>query len=454
MPANSPVSPADVLLGRVPPHSLEAEMSLLGSLMLDTDAAGDVIEIIDAEAFYRPHHRLIYEALLDLFLTRRKLDLVTLKAELERRGTLEAVGGIEYCESLVIQVPTAANAAEYARIIREKSILRQLIGTCTAIVREAGEGGEDPDKLLDKAQALIFDVAAKRGVQPVENLAEILKRTFQQIADIHDRKARLLGLATGFYELDDLLSGLQPSHLYIVAGRPSMGKTSLAMKMAENVAVDLKKPVLFFSLEMAASQIAQQLLCSHCRVDSHRLRSGMLSEAEYQKLVLGSGALGEAQILIDDSAELSILEVRARARRQKAEHPELALVIVDYLQKVHAKADSREREIAMISSQLKSLAKELEIPVVCLAQLNRQVESRSPAVPRLSDLRESGAIEQDADVVMLLYREDYYNPETEHKNTCEVIVAKNRTGPTETVKLAFIKEYTRFEHLSVQPQGQ
>jgi replicative DNA helicase len=451
MTANAPVSPADVLLGRMPPHSLEAEMAVLGSMMLDADAAGEVIELIDAEAFYRPPHRLIFEALIDLFLTRRKLDLVTLKAELERRGTVDDVGGIEYCESLVVQVPTAAHAAEYARIVREKAILRQLIGTCTAIVREAGESGEDPDKLLDKAQALIFDVAAKRGAQPVESLSEILKRTFQQIADIHDRKARLLGLATGFYELDDLLSGLQGSHLYIVAGRPSMGKTSLAMKIAENVAVELKKPALFFSLEMAASQIAQQMLCSHCRVDSHRLRSGMLSESEYQKLVLGSGALSEAQILIDDSAELSILELRARSRRQKAEHPELGLIVVDYLQKVHAKAESREREIAMISSQLKSLAKELEVPVVCLAQLNRRPEGREGNRPQLSDLRESGAIEQDADVVMLLYREDYYNPETEHKNTCEVVVAKNRTGPTETVKLAFIKEYTRFENLAVQP---
>ncbi|HEY3225426.1 MAG TPA: replicative DNA helicase [Planctomycetota bacterium] len=453
MTANAPVSPADVLLGRMPPHSVEAEMAVLGSMMLDADSAGEVIELIDAEAFYRRPHRLIFEALIDLFLTQRKLDLVTLKAELERRGTIDDAGGIEYCESLVVQVPTSAHAAEYARIVREKAILRQLIGTCTAIVREAGEGGEDPDKLLDKAQALIFDVAAKRGAQPVENLSEILKRTFQQIADIHDRKARLLGLATGFYELDDLLSGLQPSHLYIVAGRPSMGKTSLAMKIAENVAVDLKKPALFFSLEMAGAQIAQQMLCSHCRVDSHRLRSGMLSESEYQKLVLGSGALSEAQILIDDSAELSILEVRARARRQKAEHPELGLIIVDYLQKMHAKAESREREIAMISSQLKSLAKELEIPVVCLAQLNRRPEGREGNRPQLSDLRESGAIEQDADVVMLLYREDYYNPDTDQKNTCEVVVAKNRTGPTETVKLAFIKEYTRFENLAVQPQA-
>lgn len=447
------VHPADTLPGRAPPHSIEAEMSLLGSMMLDSDVAGEVIEIVDKQSFHEPRHQLIFDALVDLFLARRKLDLVTLKAELEKRGILEVVGGIEYCESLVVQVPTSAHAAEYAHIIREKAVLRQLLRTCESVIREVREGGEDPDKLLDRAQALIFEVAAKRGVQPVEKLSEILKRTFQQIADIHDRKARLLGLATGFYELDDLLSGLQQSHLYIIAGRPSMGKTSLAMKIAENVAVELKKPVLFFSLEMAASQIAQQMLCSHCRVDSHRLRTGLLAENEYQKLNLGAGALAEAPILIDDSADLSILEIRARARRQKAEHPDMGLVIIDYLQKVHAKSESREREVAVISSQLKSLAKELEIPVICLAQLNRRPEGREGNQPQLSDLRESGSIEQDADVVMLLYREDYYNRETEHKNTCDIIVAKNRTGPTDNVKLAFIKEYTRFENLAVQPQG-
>jgi replicative DNA helicase len=441
----------DTFPGRTVPFSPEAEMSVLGAMMLDSEVAGEVIEIIDSHAFHEPRHQLIFDALVDLYLARRKLDLVTLKAELEKRGTIEVVGGIEYCESLVVQVPTAAHAAEYAGIIREKAVLRQLLRTCESVIREVREGGEDPDKLLDRAQALIFEVAAKRGAQPVEKLSDILKRTFQQIADIHDRKARLLGLATGFYELDDLLSGLQGSHLYIIAGRPSMGKTSLAMKIGEHVAVELKKPVLFYSLEMAASQIAQQMLCSHCRVDSHRLRTGMLSESEYQKLNLGAGALAEAPMLIDDSADLSILEIRARARRQKAEHPDLGLVIVDYLQKVHAKSESREREVAVISSQLKSLAKELEIPVICLAQLNRNPEGREGNKPQLSDLRESGSIEQDADVVMLLYREDYYDRQTDQKNTCDIIVAKNRTGPTNDVKLAFIKEYTRFENLAVQP---
>jgi len=451
MPVNAPVSPADVLLGRVPPHSVEAEMAVLGSMILDSTVVGDVIEYVETASFYRSNHQRIFEALIDLYLTQKKTDLIVLKGELERRGTIHEVGGIEYCASLVEQVPTSAHAVEYAEIVRAKAILRHLIGNCTSIVRKAGTEGEDPDKLLDEAQALIFEVAARRGGRDVETLETILKQTFQQIADLRDRKARLLGMSTGFYELDDLLSGLQPSQLYIIAARPSMGKTSLAMKIAEFVAVDLKTPVLFFSLEMASAQIAQQMLCSHCRIPSHNLRTGMVSEEDYQKLLLGAGVLAEAPVLIDDSADLSILEARARSRRMKAEHPTLGLIVVDYLQKMHAKADSREREIALISSQLKSLAKELEIPVICLAQLNRQPEGRESKMPVLSDLRESGSIEQDADVVMLLYREDYYDPNSAAKNTCDVIIAKNRTGPTNTVKLAFIKEYTRFENLTVRP---
>ncbi len=451
MAVNSPISPGDVLLGRVPPHSLEAEMSLLGSMMLDAGCVGEVLELVEADSFYKRSHQVTYSALVDLFMTQRKCDLVVLKAELERRGALDEAGGAEYLVSLVEQVPTSAHALEYAGIVREKAISRQLITAATGIVRSAYEEGDDPAKLLDKAQQVIFQIAAKRGARSIESLESILKRTFLQIQDIHDRKQRLLGLSTGFYELDDLLSGLQPSQLYIVAARPSMGKTSLAMKMAENVGVDLEKPVLFFSLEMSAQQIGQQMLCSHCRIDSHRLRTGMLSEEEYQKLNLGAGKLASSRVWVDDSAGLSVLEARARARRFKAENPDLGLVVVDYLQIMHAKADSREREVALISGQLKQLAKELAVPVLCLAQLNRQPEGRESKVPNLSDLRESGAIEQDADVVMLLYRDDYYDPNSPRRNTCDIVVAKNRTGPTNTVTLAFIKEYTRFENLAVRP---
>ena len=424
-------------------------MAVLGSMILNPNCIGEIIETIDAEAYYRLAHRLIHEAIVDIYLAQRGCDLVILKDELIRRGNLDKAGGLEYLAKLVETVPTAANAVNYASIVHDKAILRQLISTCTSIVRDAGEAGEDADRLLDKAQALIFDVAAKKGLGSVLSLKDILHETFQKITDLHDRKARILGLPTGFYGLDDLMSGLQPSQLYIIAARPSMGKTSLAMRMAEYVAVTEAKPVLFFSLEMASQQIAQQMLCMHTRVDSHKLRTGMVAEEDYQKLMLGAGRLAEAPILIDDSADISILELRARSRRMKAEH-HVELIIVDYLQKVHSKAESREREIAMISSQLKSLAKELAVPVIVLAQLNRQPEGREDKKPVLSDLRESGAIEQDADVVMLLYRADYYDRETAEKNTCDIIIAKNRTGPTGDVKLAFIKEYTRFENLAAQ----
>jgi replicative DNA helicase len=449
----APVSPADVLSDRMPPASIEAEMSVLGSMILNPNCIGEIIETIDEDVYFRHSHGLIHTAIVDIFLTQRGCDLVILKEELTRRGSLEKAGGLEYLVKLVETVPTSANALDYARIVRDKAILRKLIETCDSVIREARVAGEDADKLLDKAQSLIFEVAAKKGLGDVKTLKEILHETFQKIADLHDRKSRLLGLSTGFYGIDDMLSGLQASQLYIVAARPSMGKTSLAMRMAEHVAVDQGKPVLFFSLEMASQQIAQQMLCMHTRVDSHKLRTGMIAEEEYQKLMIGAGRLAEAPILIDDSADLSILELRARSRRMKAEHG-IELIVIDYLQKVHAKAEAREREIAIISSQLKSLSKELAVPVVVLAQLNRQPEGREDKKPILSDLRESGSIEQDADVVMLLYRPEYYDrSDSAEKNTCDIIVAKNRTGPTGDVKLAFIKEYTRFENLTQQQPG-
>jgi replicative DNA helicase len=453
MAGPAPVSPADVLSDRLPPASLEAEMSVVGAMILNPNVIGEVIETIDRDAYFRHSHSLIHDAIVDIFLTSRSCDLVILKDELVRRGNLEKVGGIEYLAKLVESVPSAANAVDYAKIVRDKAILRKLIETCETVVREARVGGEDADRLLDKAQSLIFEVAAKKGLGEVQTIKDILHETFQKIADLHDRKARILGIPTGFYGIDDLISGLQPSQLYIIAARPSMGKTSLAMRMCEHVAIEENKPALLFSLEMASQQIAQQMLCMHTRVDSHKLRTGMIAEEEYQKLMIGAGRLAEAPILIDDSADLSILELRARARRMKAEH-NVELICVDYLQKVHAKAESREREISMISSQLKSLAKELAVPVVVLAQLNRQPEGREDKKPVLSDLRESGSIEQDADVVMLLYRAEYYDrSESAEKNTCDIIVAKNRTGPTGDVKLAFIKEYTRFENLAAQPMA-
>jgi replicative DNA helicase len=466
--ARNPVAPAEVLRpaveppargGAAPetlPRSLEAEMALLGAMIFDNEVIGDVVETVGAkEMFAFPAHQIIFEALLNLHMARKPIDLVVLKEDLAKDKKLEAAGGAEYLAQLVESMPSAANALEYASTVRDKFVLRTIIETCSKIIHQTVAVTQDVDLVRDEAEKALFQALTRGEKGTVRTMGDVLRETFQQIEDIRDRKSRLLGMSCGFYELDDLTSGLQDGQLYIVAGRPSMGKTSLAMSMIEAVALKEQKPVLFFSLEMAATQIAQSMLCSHARVDSNLLRSGKVSEEDYQRLVLAAGALHEAKILIDDSADLSALEVRTRARRMKAKEG-IRMVVVDYLQKMHARQgtrmpESRQLEISMISSNLKALAKELSVPVIALAQLNRQPEGREDRKPMLSDLRESGAIEQDADVVMLLYREDYYNPDSERKGICEIVVAKNRTGPTKSVDLAFLKQFTRFENLATRP---
>ncbi len=446
--APRPIAPADLLASKGEPHDNESEMALLGALILNNAAIGEVVDLLEPEAFYAPRNQLVFQTVAELYSAMKVCDSVTLKSELDKRQWLEKVGGVDYLVELTETVPNPAAAPEYARSVREKFLLRNLLRTCRQIEAETNQPGLTAERMLDRAQELIFKTAQRRGKEDVSQLGNILKATFEQIQDFRDRKQRLQGMATGFHELDDLISGLQKAHLYIVAGRPSMGKTSLAMRMIENVGLDLGKPVLFFSLEMAKQQIAQQMLCSHCKISSHRLRSGMLGEEDYHKLLLGAGVFHESPIYIDDSADLSDLELRARARRYRAQLG-IELVVVDYLQKMHSKdAESRQQEISRISSSLKSLAKELDIPVVALAQLNRSPEGRESRRPELADLRESGAIEQDADIVMLLYREDYYNPETEKKGIAEVIVSKNRTGPTDSVELVFLRDFTRFENLA------
>ncbi len=463
--ARNPVAPAEVLgtgpgSGReIPPdrmpRSLEAEMALLGAMIFDNEVIGDVVEIVNArEMFAYPAHQAIFEALINLHMARKPIDLVVLKEELAKDRKLEAVGGAGYLAELVDSVPTAANAVEYARTVHEKFVLRNIIETCSRIVHQAVSVTQDVDVVREEAERALFQALARGEKGAVRTMGDMLRETFQQIEDIRDRKSRLLGVSTGFYELDDVISGLQGGQLYVVAGRPSMGKTSLAMTIVEHVAMRECKPVLFFSLEMAASQIALSMLCSHARVDSSLLRSGRVSQQDYQRLVLAAGVLHDARILVDDSADLSALEIRTRSRRMKAKEG-IQLVVVDYLQKMHARVgtrmpESRQLEISMISSNLKSLAKELNIPVIALAQLNRQPEGREDRKPQLSDLRESGSIEQDADVVLLLYREDYYNPDTDRKGIAEVQVAKNRTGPTKTVELAFLRQFMRFENLAAR----
>jgi len=456
--ARNPVSPGEVLGGGQLPQSRESEMALLGAMIFDNNVIGDVVEIVNSgEMFAYSSHQVIFEAVLRLHLERKPIDLVVLRDDLAKNRRLDAVGGADYLMALVEGVPNAANAPEYARTIQEKFVLRNIIQTCQKIVHTATNVTEDVDQVRDEAEKALFQALAKGEKASIRTMTDILHETFQQIQDIHDRKSRLLGLSTGFYEIDDLLSGLQPGQLYIVAGRPSMGKTSFALNILENVALREQKPVLLFSLEMASQQIAQGMLCSHARVDSSLLRSGRVSEEEFQKLVMAAGAFHEAKIFIDDSADLSALELRTRARRMKARE-NIELVVVDYLQKMHAKQgnkapESRQLEISMISSNLKSLAKELNVPVIALAQLNRAAEGREDRKPMLSDLRESGAIEQDADAVMCLYREEYYKPDTEKKGVAEVLLLKNRTGPVGNVDMAFIKHYTRFENLAAaRPQ--
>jgi len=456
--ARNPVSPAEVLGGSVLPHSRETEMALLGAMIFDNSVIGDVVEVVNAsDMFAFASHQIVFEAILRLHLERKPIDLVVLRDDLAKDRRLESVGGADYLMALVEGVPNAANAVEYAKTIQEKFILRNIIETCQKIVHTATQVTENVDQVRDEAEKALFQALAKGEKASVRTMSDILQETFAQIQDIHDRKARLLGLSTGFYEIDDLLSGLQPGQLYIVAARPSMGKTSFALNVLENVALREQKPVLLFSLEMASQQIAQSMLCSHARVDSSLLRSGRVSEEDFQKLVMAAGAFHEAKIFIDDSADLSALELRTRARRMKARE-NIQLVVVDYLQKMHAKSgnkapESRQLEIAMISSNLKSLAKELNLPVIALAQLNRAAEGREDRKPMLADRRESGASEQDADAVMALYREEYYKPDTEKKGVAEVLLLKNRTGPVGNVDMAFIKQYTRFENLAAaRPQ--
>ena len=440
---------AQALLHRELPHNVEAEVSVLGSMILLNDTIDVIIPILKRDDFSSDAHSLVYDSLLRLRDANQAVDLVTLRNDLKGRGKLEAVGGSEYLAYLVDAVPSAANAEHYAKIVHDKSITRQLIRAVEDIQSQAYEDKDDPRKLLDQAEQRVFRIAEGFMQTRVHSIKELLKSTFERMDRWHDREDLLTGLATGYYDLDELTSGLQDSELIVLAARPSVGKTSLALNIAENVAVKEKCPVAFFSLEMSKEQLARNMLCSHARVDSHRLRRGKLSEKELPKLALAVGRLSEASIFIDDTPGLNCLEIRAKARRLKAQ-PDVKLVSVDYLQPMEAPAaDNREQQIAAISRGLKSLAKELAIPILAVSQLNRGVERRDDHRPRMADLRESGAIEQDADVVLLLHRESYYTSQQnghQEDNTAELIVAKQRNGPTGKVNLTFLKEFIRFEN--------
>ncbi|MBI5368863.1 MAG: replicative DNA helicase [Planctomycetes bacterium] len=382
--ASPPVSLAD----QVPPQNVEAEVSLLGSILLDNRAMDEVVQIIDPESFYRPAHRDIFDVILALHDQRKPIDIVILRDELQRRGALERVGGLEYLATLTEAVPSAANAEYYAKIVKEKATLRGLIGVCHTILKEATEARGETGDLLDRAERSIFEIVKKKSKAEPQQIGAILKEAFHQLTDIHDRKERLTGVSTGFFELDDMICGLQPSQLVIVAGRPSMGKTSFVLRIAEHVGLKEQKGVLLFSMEMDARTIASNMLCSHAHISSHDLRRGRLGEADFQRLLIAAGQFTEAPIFIDDSSGLSVLDLRARARRMQSEHG-IQLVLVDYLQLMESRgAESRQQEVSIISRSLKALARELSAPVIALSQLSRAVETREDRKPRMADLRE------------------------------------------------------------------
>ncbi len=437
---------------RIPPQNIEAEISVLGAVLQDPAALLKALEVLRPADFYKEAHRKIFSGCIDLFDRNEPVDLVTLANELMRRKQLEEVGGASTLSALVDAVPTAANVGYHARIVKDKALLYALIQKATAVVSRAYADQDDVDEVLDWAEQQIFELSQDKISRSFVPVKSVLKGTFQLIEKLYDRKSHVTGVPTGFKKFDEMTAGLQASELVVVAGRPSMGKTSFCLNVAQHAAITERIPVAIFSLEMSKEQLVQRMLCSVASVDSHKLRTGYLSDADWPRLTTGAGRLSEAPIFIDDTPGISLLEMRAKARRLKAEQG-LGLVIIDYLQLISGRGriESRQQEISEISRSLKAMAKELDVPVVALSQLSRAVESRQPPRPQLSDLRESGAIEQDADVVTFLYRPAFYRTRKEDEldepedNTTEVIIGKQRNGPTGTVHLAFLREYTRFE---------
>jgi len=440
-------------LGRNPPQNISAEQAALGSMLLQEDAVLHGVDILRPEDFYKKSHQIIFKCILELFEKSRGVDLVTLTEELNRINLLEDIGGVTYLTNLINSVPTAANIEYYIKIIEEKSILRNLIISATKIISMGYEEKEDAKILLDKAEHLIFEVSERNLGQSFVPIKEILQDSFEKIESLYHRGEFITGVPSGFDEFDDITTGFQPSELIVIAGRPGMGKTAFCMTVAQYIAVSKSIPVALFSLEMSKSQLVQRMLCSEARVDAHNLRKGRLAESDWPTLSMAAGRLASAPIFIDDTAGISCLEIKAKARRLKAQH-NLGLVIIDYLQLISSsgRVENRQQEISEISRSLKGLARELNVPVIAVSQLSRAVEQRERKRPRLSDLRESGAIEQDADLVVFLYREEYYKPKTERKGIAEVIISKQRNGPTGQIDLAFVKEYAKFENLARIPE--
>ena len=435
-------------LRKVPPQNLDAEESVLGGVLLDMHALDRVVEVMGADDFYRGSHRRIFRAMLTLSEKGEPIDLITLADTLKARAELQEIGGATYLAELADKVPSAANVVHYARIVREKAVLRSLINVCSEIVTRCYNGEEDIERFLDEAERLIFDVSEKRIRPSFFKMGDMIMDTIKLVEKLYERKELVTGVPTGFLDLDRMTAGLQPSDLIIVAARPSVGKTAFVLNIAQYVTLHANTAVGIFSMEMAKEQLVLRMLCSEARVDNAKVRTGYLGERDFPRLAMAAGRLAEAPIYIDDTPAQNVLELRAKTRRLKRE-ANIGLVIIDYLQLMRGldAQENRTQELSEISRSLKSLAKELNIPVVALSQLNRQVEQRADKRPVMSDIRESGSIEQDADVIMFIYRDEVYKPDSQDEGVAEIIIGKQRNGPTGTVRLAFRKEYTRFDNL-------
>jgi replicative DNA helicase len=434
----------------VPPQNLEAEESVLGAMMLSPGAIGAVSEIVDAGDFYRESHAKIYRAALALYAKGEPVDAITLTDELEERSELDDVGGRVRLHELAALVPATANAAHYARIVHETATLRGLIRAGGEIARLGWERPGEAGDLVDRAEQIVFDLSQQRVSGELDHIDDLLKDSFERITALYEAGVDITGTASGFRDLDRITSGFQPGNLIILAARPSMGKSAFALCMAANIAVRHNRPVGIFSLEMSKAEVTQRLMCSEAKVESQRLRTGKLSPDDWPRLTAACDKLAKADIYVDDTGSINMMEIRSKARRLKARHPNLGLLIVDYLQLMSSagSAENRVQEVSQISRSLKILARDLEVPIIALSQLSRAVEQRTDKRPILSDLRESGSIEQDADLVAFIYRDEYYNDESDQQGLAEVIVAKHRNGPTDALKLSFLKRYAKFADLA------
>ncbi|MCF7874744.1 MAG: replicative DNA helicase [Candidatus Omnitrophica bacterium] len=436
-------------INKIPPQSIEAEMATLGAMLQNEKVISEIVEITDSSLFYKKEHKIIFETILELYDERNKIDILTVSERLRKKNFLNKVGGTTQLTTLADFVPSSANASDYARIVKEKGVLRALIENSSEIISLSYKGEEEVSSLLDKAERLIFDISDRRVEGGYVHIKDIIKDGIELIESLYHKKSHVTGVPTGFRDLDLKTAGFQKGDLVIVAGRPSMGKSALVTSITGHVAINKKIPVGIFSLEMSKEQLMQRFLCAEAKVEVNRVRTGFLSPSEWPTLTSAAGRLSEAPIYIDDTPALNIFEIRAKARRLKAHH-DIQLILVDYLQLIRGagRTESRQQEISNISQGLKALAKELGVPLIAVSQLSRAVESREGHRPKLSDLRESGAIEQDADLVVLLFREEYYQPNDENKGIAEAIIAKQRNGPVGTINLAFLKEYMRFADLA------